>query len=60
MRVPEFRSLCDAVLLEVIPLAPLVSARTPPIALTGVISGLALRDLFAIPSYVLGARLAGK
>ena len=40
--------------LEVIPLAPLVSARTPPIALTGVLSGLALRDLFAIPGNVFG------
>ena len=38
--------------LEVIPHAPLVAARTPPIALTGVFSGLALRDLFAVPGDV--------
>jgi hypothetical protein len=41
--------------LEVIPLARLVTVWTPPIALTGVLSGLALRDLLAIPGDVLGA-----
>jgi len=44
------------VLPEVIPLAPAVSARTPPIALTGVLTGLALRDVLAIPGNVLGGQ----
>ena len=48
MRVPDARSLCGSFFLEVIPLAPLVSARTPPIALTGFLSGLALSDLLAV------------
>ena len=34
---------------EVIPLAPLVAVWTPAIVLTGVLSGLALRDLVAVP-----------
>src|SRR4051812_13754723 len=35
--------------LEVIPLAPLVAAWTPPVALTGFLSGLALRHPLAVP-----------
>ena len=42
--------------LDVVPLAPLVSARTPPIALTGFLTGLALRDLLAEPSDVFGSQ----
>jgi hypothetical protein len=56
---PSFDLCATPFFLEVIPLAPVVSARTPTIALTGVLSGLALRDLLAVPSYVFGARLAG-
>jgi len=40
--------------LDVVPLAPLVSARTPAVTLTGFLSGLALSDLCAIPGNVLG------
>ena len=43
-----------------VPLAPFVSARTPPIALTGFLSGLALSDLLALPSYVLGGQTRWK
>ena len=43
-------------LAEMIPLAPPVATRTPPVALTGFISGLALSDLFAIPGNVLGGQ----
>ena len=49
--------LCAApFFLEVIPLAPLVSAGTPPVALTGFPSGLALSDLVAVPGNVLGGQ----
>jgi hypothetical protein len=46
-------------LLEVIPLAPLVAARTPPRALTGFLSGLALSDLVAAPNDVFVAQASG-
>ena len=38
-----------------VPLAPLIAARRPAVAFTGVLSGLALRDLLAVPGDVLGA-----
>ena len=47
-------------LLEVIPPVPLVAARLPAVALTGFLSGLTLRDLLAVASDVVWARLAGK
>ena len=45
--------------LEVIPLAPPVAARTPAIALTGFLSGLALRGLFAVPGDVFVGQARG-
>ena len=56
MHVPGPPFLAAFLLAEVIPLAPLVAVWTPPIALTGFLSGLALRDLLAgVPGDVLGA-----
>jgi hypothetical protein len=59
MRVGEFDLCATPFFLQVIPLAPLVAAWTPAVALTGFLSGFALHDLLAVPGYVFGARFAG-